>query len=126
MPSPNTQNFAETAKAAAREAVGSRQELGRACATEFAANPDIFNAQKLMVLGRPGLRAFADALGVAIIDVAPDVPTAGTTSLAGAQEAGWSLQESCGVSFEIVGILLGILFGIAAIAAATLAAWLQM
>jgi hypothetical protein len=118
-------NFAKTAKAAAQEAVGSRQELGRACATEFAANPDTFNPIKLMVLGRPGLRAFADALGVAIIDVAPDVPTAGTTSPAGAEEAGWSLQESRGIRFERMGMLTGIFFGIVVIAAASLAAWLQ-
>jgi hypothetical protein len=121
----NAQSFAKTAKAAARDAVGSRQELGRACATEFAANPNKFDPKKLMVLGRPGLRAFADVLGVAISDVGPDASTASATLPGPADEPGWRLQEARGIRFELIGMIVGIFFGTFLIVAASVAAWLH-
>lgn len=116
--------FSAAAKSAIAEAAASRQELGRACATEFSANPETFNPKKLTLLGRPGLRAFADAIGISNINVVPEVPPASTTTRAQAEEAGWSSQEAGNIPFELIGMSTGILFGIVAVAAISLAAWL--
>jgi hypothetical protein len=124
MANPNAQDFAKIAKAAAHDAVGSRQELGRACAAEFSANPDTFNPNKLMVLGRPGLRAFADGIGVGNASVVPNMPPASTTPRAQAEEAGWSAQEVGDVPFELIGMVAGIFLGIVFVATISVATWL--
>jgi hypothetical protein len=77
-----------------------------------------------MLLGRPGLRAFAEAMGVAIADVVPDVPTDGTPPVTQAEETGWSALAARGIPFEIAGMLSGVVLGIAAVAAISLAAGL--
>jgi hypothetical protein len=120
----DAENFAEIAKAATCDAVGSRQELGRACAAEFSTNPETFDPKKLMVLGRPGLRAFADGMGVGITSVAPVAPPGSTSSPAQAEEAGWSSQEVGNIPFELIGTITGIFLGIVVVAAISLAAWI--
>lgn len=117
------EGFAEVAAAAVVEAKASREELGRARAAQFSAAPDKFDPRALLVLGAPGLHAFASAIGIQDLaiqrlseptQVEPPVPSAAS---------GWSSQEGAIIPFERFGAGAGIIAGVVAILTISFLAW---
>jgi hypothetical protein len=118
------EGFAEVAAAAVVEAKASREELGRARAAEFSTAPDKFDPRTLLVLGAPGLQAFASAIGIQDLgiqqlseptQVEPPVPSAAS---------GWSSQEGSIIPFGGFGAGAGIVAGVVAILTiSVLAGW---
>jgi hypothetical protein len=115
--------FIEIAAAAVVEAEASRVELGRARAAEFSAAPDKFDPRALVVLGAPGLQAFASAIGIPDLgiqrlpeptQVVPPVPSAAS---------GWSSQEGAIIPFEGFGAGAGVVAGVVAILTISVLVW---
>ena len=118
-----SEGFGEVAAAAVVEAKASREELGRARAAQFSAAPDKFDPRALLVLGAPGLQAFASAIGILDLgiqrspeptQVEPPVPSAASD---------WSAQEGAIITFEGFGAGAGILAGVVAILTISVLAW---
>ena len=118
------EGFAEAVVAAVVEATASREELGRTRAAEFSAAPETFDPRALLVLGTPGLQAFASAIGVRDIGIRPLPERTLAERSAPSVASGWSSQEGAIVSFESFGAIAGILAGFVAILSISAIAWL--
>jgi hypothetical protein len=123
MADPSPEVFTEAVATAVVDATASREELGRARAAEFSAAPDKFDPRALLVLGAPGLQAFAGAIGIHDLgierspeptQVEPPVPSAAS---------GWSSQEGAIIPFEGFGAGAGIIAGVVAILTISVLAW---
>jgi hypothetical protein len=117
------EGFAEVAAAAVVEAKASREELGRARAAQFSAAPDKFDPRALLVLGAPGLQAFAGAIGIADLGIQrPPEPTQVEPPVPSAA-SGWSSQEGSIIPFGGFGAGVGIVAGVVAILTISVLAW---
>jgi hypothetical protein len=117
------EGFTETAETAVVEATANREELGRARAAEFSAAPDKFDPRALLILGAPGLQAFASAIGIHDLGIRPlpeptqvEVPVPSAVS-------GWNSQEGAIIPFEGFGAGAGIIAGVVAILTISVLAW---
>jgi hypothetical protein len=124
MVDPSPEVFTKAVAAAVVDATAGREELGRARAAEFSAAPDKFDPRALLVLGAPGLQAFASAIGVLDIGIQPLPERTQVERSAPAVASGWSSQEGAIISFESFGAIAGILAGFVAIVTISLLAWL--
>ena len=116
------QGFTEATATAVVEAKASREELGRVRAAEFSAAPDRFDPRNLLMLGAPGLQAFAGALGMLDLGLRP-LPGKQVERPAPSDGSGWSLQEDAIIPFELFGAGAGIIAGVVAILTISVLAW---
>jgi hypothetical protein len=124
MADPSPKIFTEAVAAAVVEATASREELGRARAAEFTADPDRFDPRTLLVLGAPGLQAFASAFGLDLgIQTSPE-PTKEVVIASSSAASGWSSEQAALIPFEGFGAGFGILAGIILICAISVLALL--
>jgi hypothetical protein len=116
--------FTEIAAAAVVEAKASREELGRVRAAEFSAAPEKFDPRTLLVLGAPGLQAFASAIGILDLGIRP-LPEPTQAEIPASQAASnWTSQEATLIPFEFFGAGFGILAGMILICTISVLAWL--
>lgn len=108
-------DFHNIVRSATSEASASRQELGCNFAAEFLKNPDAFDPRKLMTLGRVGLSSFMAEVGLPTIEIAKARVEAANDSFVEDEPADWKGQQRISIPFEIVGLLLGVLYGSAII-----------
>jgi len=124
MADPLPKVFTEAVAAAVVEAKASREELGRARAAEFSAAPDKFDPRALLVLGVPGLQAFASSIGILDLGIQPLPEPTQVDPPVPAAASGWSSQEGAIIPFEGFGAGAGILAGIVAIVTISVLAWM--
>lgn len=121
LPSPG---FDEAASAAVVEAKESREELGRARAAEFSAAPDKFDPRKLLMLGTPGLQAFARAIGIRDLGIQAAAEPTKEVIVAPSAASGWSSEQAAIIPFESFGAGFGVLAGMILICAISVLAYL--
>ena len=116
--------FDEAAAAAVVEGKESREELGRARAAEFSAAPDKFDPRKLLMLGTPGLQAFASEIGIRDLGLQAVPEPTKELIVAPSAASGWSSEQAAIIPFEGFGAGFGIFAGMISIFVISVLAYL--